>query len=242
MRNNTFSIVQVFFALGLLKEKPRERIPNDISLEAIQVKITNPTIAKQLGASPKAVSAIGGIEVAANLLDSYSESGQIDFLYSADAVYQSAIENLPETVREEVLDQSKSAITYFFFEQAVARRIARGDSFLNQEALEYLLRRGQDSTIYASVLGMDKILHPGIVAGFRARQALWDLADDFIDLEEDKRTIGANVLLLSTRGKRKILTSFANSLLKQAMSISMPQPLLQAVEEQYVITRSLLAA
>ena len=226
------SLARVFDAFGLIK-KPNGIKVEDTSEEAIVQKITNPKIAEAMGASPRTIALIGQTELTANLLDSFSETGERQFLLKADETFQRAVGALPEGVRELVLNLSKAAMTYFYFEAAVARRIKNGEQFLNEEAIEYLLRRGADSTIYAAILQTDGITSPGLIAGFRARQALWDLEDDVRDLEQDRLSIGANVLLLSTNGNKRTLRGFADELLQQSRDLLIPHPLGRAIEEQY---------
>ena len=234
---SSLSLVKVFDAFGLIKDDiPVESWPDNTSLDAIKQKITNPRIARAMGASPQTVNIVYGTELAANLLDSFSETGQRHFLAEADEVFQAAIALLPPNGRKLVLDLSRSAMTYFYFEAAIAQRIKSGDQFLDEEAIEYLLRRGADSTIYAAILQMDGIASSGMIAGFRARQALWDLRDDTEDLEQDRMTIGANVLLLSTRGSRQTLKRFATHLLEQGRFLDIPSPLRGAIEREYETT------
>lgn len=238
---SSLSLEKVFDAFGLIKgDIPVDSWPDDTSLEAIKGKITNPAIAQAMGASPQTVDIVYGTELAANLLDSFSETGQRHFLTQADEAFQIAMALLPDNGRKLVLNLSRGAMTYFYFEAAVAQRIKARDQFLNEEAIEYLLRRGADSTIYAAILQADGIASPGMIAGFRARQALWDLRDDTEDLEQDKRTIGANVLLLSTRGNRRTLRGFASSLLQQGRTLDIPTPLKTAIEKEYETTISAL--
>lgn len=235
------SFLEIYSSLGLV---PNGRInfePKDISLEAISAKITNPQIAEKLGASTKTVAAIRNIELTANLLDSFSETGQRHFLEKADDAYNQTLIALPKPIREIVLIRSISAMTYFYFERDVARRIKRQDQFLREEAAEYLLRRGEDSTIYEALLEADGIRSSGLTSGFRVRQALWDLQDDVEDLEQDRLTIGANVLLLSGGTSKRIFVELAESLLRQARAFDMPIALKMAIEEQYQKTRDSLS-
>jgi len=232
------SLTRIFDSFGLVREQVTK--PQDTSEEALAGKITNPKIAEAMGASPRTIALIGQTELTANLLDSFSETGERQFLLKADETFQLAVGVLPEGVRELVLNLSKAAMTYFYFEAAVAGRIRNGEQFLNEEAIEYLLRRGADSTIYAAILQTDGITSPGLTAGFRARQALWDLEDDVRDLEQDRLSIGANVLLLSTGGSRRTLRNFAGQLLHQSRRLDLPMPLRGAIEEQYEKTIAVL--
>lgn len=235
-----FSLVKVYDAFGLIRERSGV-VPIDTSVESIAPKITNPRIAEAMGASPHSVAVIYLVELTANLLDSFSETGQRRFLFEADGAFQRAVRSIPKEGLRLFLDLTKSAMTYFNFEAAVAQRVKNGDRFLNEEAVEYLLRRGADSALYAAILRADGILSPGLIAGFRARQALWDLQDDFEDLELDRQSTGANVLLLSTQGDRKTLRGFANQLVIQSQALSIPVPLKKAIEEQYEKTMSTLS-
>lgn len=240
-REHIVSFPAIFEALGLLRPPTQRAISYDTTVEAIALKITNPQIARELGATIISTNAIKGIEWTANLLDSYSETGDPEFLELADRTYNSAIAPLPLQVRRGVVLSSMAAVNYFHFEQLVALRIRHGDAFLPEEATEYLLRRGSDSIIYASVLLADNIMHPGLISGFRVRQALWDLEDDVRDLKQDRFSVGANILLLSTGGGRRHLKSLAISLVNRSRRISMPKPLLEAIEQQYQETIAALA-
>lgn len=235
------SFLEIYSSLGLVPNGRINYEPKDVSLEAVFAKITNPQIAGKLGASPKTVAAIRGIEFAANLLDSFSETGQRHFLEKADDVYNQTLITLPKPIQEIVLIRSMSTMNYFYFERDVARRIKRGDQFLKEEAAEYLLRRGADSTIYEALLEADGIRSRGLTSGFRIRQALWDLRDDVEDLEQDRLTIGANVLLLSGGTNQRIFVELAESLLRQARAFDMPIALKMAIEEQYQKTRDSLS-
>jgi len=235
------SLLEVFKSLGLLTEKPADKIPHDVDLKyIIAMKLTNPQIAESLGASKTTVDIVQAVELTANLLDSYSETGRVEYLHEADRMYTRTVQRLPADIRQEVILRSAAALTYFHHEAAVALRIKRGEQFLQEEVVEYLLRRGSDSLIYEGLLKRDGIWSPGLAAGFRVRQALWDLEDDVRDLEEDKRTIGANVLLLFTNSTYDI-GNLASSLLNQARQLEIPNPLLEAIEDQYELTSSALA-
>lgn len=235
-QKNVFSLQRVYDSFGLIGDGAPKVKPQDASVEAIAQKITNPRIAQAMGASPDAVALVHQTEFTANLLDSFSETGERSFLTQADEVFQGVISSLTPETRSLVLDLTRSAMTWFYFETAVATRIQRKEQFLNEEAIEYLLRRGADSAIYAALLQNDNISSLGLIAGFRARQALWDLRDDVEDLEQDRNSIGANVLLLSTRGSRKTLQRFAGQLLNQGRKLDVPIPLKSAIEEEYALT------
>lgn len=232
----SLSLFEVFKSLGLMAEVPSDKVPSDIDIETILAqKLTNPQIAKSLGASDTTVDIVRAVELTANILDSYSESRDVGYLQEADRIYTGTLIKLPSNVRSEVILRSAAALTYFHHEAAVALRIARGEQFLHEEIVEYLLRRGSDSLIYEALLKREGIWSPGLAAGFRVRQALWDLEDDVRDLEEDNRTVGANVLLLSTTGVYDI-RSLAYSLINQSRKLDMPGPLLGAIEEQFELT------
>ncbi|OGK38868.1 hypothetical protein A3F34_00465 [Candidatus Roizmanbacteria bacterium RIFCSPHIGHO2_12_FULL_44_10] len=239
--SSPLSLFEVFKSLGLILAKPVDRVPRDIDIDTIlALKLTNPQIAKSLGASDVTVEIVRAVELTANILDSYSESGDVGYLQEADRMYTETLLKLSSSVRKEVILRSAAALTYFHHEAAVALRIKRGEQFLQEEVVEYLLRRGSDSLIYEGLLKRDGIWSPGLAAGFRVRQALWDLEDDVRDLEEDKRTIGANVLLLFTNSTYDI-GNLASSLLNQARQLEIPNPLLEAIEDQYELTSSALA-
>lgn len=235
------SLVRVYDAFGLIREKPLGHVPKDTSYEAILQKITNDKIAEVLGASPPTVAAIRGIEIAANLLDSFSESGEKHFLEEADRIYNQTVIVLPKPVQEMVRLRSISAMNYFYFERDVARRIERQDQFLKEEVAEYLLKRGADSIIYEALLETDGIRSRGLTSGFRVRQALWDMRDDVEDLEQDLLTIGANVLLLAGLTSKGALIELAESLVTQARQFDIPVALKMATEEQYQKTKDSLS-
>lgn len=227
------SFLDIYSSLGLVPNGNINSGSKDTSLQAISAKVSNPQIAEDLGASLQTVTAIKNIEFTANLLDSFSETGKRDFLEKADDVFNQTLIALPKPIQEIVLARSIAAMTYFHFERDVARRIKRKDQFLKEEAAEYLLRRGADSTIYEAILETDGIRSPGLTAGFRVRQALWDLKDDVEDLEQDRLTIGANVLLLTTGTTKRVFIELAKSLFKQSRRFDMPIALKMAIEEQY---------
>jgi len=232
----SLSLLEVFKSLSLMAVVPSDKVPSDIDIEIILAqKLTNPQIAMSLGASDSTVDIVRAVELTANILDSYSESGNVGYLHEADRIYTETLVKLPTNVRSEVILRSAAALTYFHHEAAVALRIARGEHFLHEEIVEYLLRKGSDSLIYEALLKQEGIWSPGLAAGFRVRQALWDLEDDVRDLEEDKRTVGANILLLSTTGVYEI-RSLAYSLINQSRQLDIPGPLLGAIEEQFELT------
>ena len=88
----------------------------------------------------------------------------------------------------------------------------------------------------------DGIHAPGITSGFRVRQALWDLEDDIRDVQQDRNTIGANVLLMSTIKGNDGLKTLADSLYEQALVLPIPKPLVDAIKEQYQKTLVALEA
>lgn len=226
-----FSLVRAYDALGLIHAP--QVISPDTSIEAITQKIAVPGIAQALGASDETVERVHGAALTAHLLDSYSETGDRSFLAQADTVYTKILASVPVEHKKLVLDLSRSALSYFYFEAAVARRIAHREQFLDEEAIEYLLRRGADSMIFAALLQIDGITFPGLISGFRARQALKDLRDDVEDLEQDRATIGANVLLLATRGNRSTIREFADRLLYQTTFLEIPAALKNSIENEY---------
>ncbi len=88
------SFIAIFQALGLLRAPTGESAPADTSVEAIKTKITNPQIVQDLGATPTTVSAIRDIELSANLLDSYSETGDLGFIEQAETAYNNGLSYL----------------------------------------------------------------------------------------------------------------------------------------------------
>lgn len=229
--NKLLSLVAYFDAMGAIRTD-FSPVP-DASMDKILPKITNPEIARKMGASPIVVQTIHTIELTANLLDSFSETGERSFLVQADDIYRKMLIELSLPIRETVQLRSAAALSYFYYEADVARRVRNGEQFLEEEAIEYLLRRGADAPIYAGILAIDGITDLGLTAGFRARQALWDLEDDVRDLEQDRESIGANVLLLSTKGKKRNLLRLADSLFRQSRRIDIPTPLSDAIEDQH---------
>ena len=104
------SLVKVFNAFGLIKpETPDGLLPTDTSVEEIKKKITNPAIVRAMGASEQTVNIVYRTEFAANLLDSFSETGQRYFLDQADEVFQGAMILLPRDGRKLVLNLSRGA-------------------------------------------------------------------------------------------------------------------------------------
>lgn len=236
-----FSLVRAYDSLGLVREiSPIS--PKDTSPASIAQKITSPKIAEAMGATPQTVKIIYNAELTANLLDSFSETGDRQFLQEADGVFQRTLDSMSPGLRELILGLTKSAMTYFYFESAVARRIKNGDQFLNEEAVEYLLRRGADSVVYAAILQTDNITSPGLIAGFRVRQALWDLRDDIQDLDQDRNSIGANVLLLATLGGVGNLRRLAHDLFLQGQRLDIPVALKKAIQSEYELTTSSLSS
>ncbi len=239
-RFQPFSLRRIYDALGLIRQDGSNYLPPDTSVDSIVEKVTNPKIALDLGATPITIAAIKGIEVAANLVDSWSETGVVGYIDQADIVFAQAISPLPEDVAETVRRCTKAAMTYFYYEAYVSQRIKRGEQFTPYEASHYLLSRGADSIIYREVLRADGIDYPGLTAAFRTRQALWDLEDDVKDLEQDRMSTGANVLLMSTRGKRRNVQQLARALWTQSRSLDIPIPMRQAISQQYENTISTL--
>lgn len=240
-RFQLFSLRRIYDALGLIRQDAPNYLPPDTTIEEIMRKVTNPKVALDLGASPTTVAVIKGVEVAANLVDSWSETGIVGYIDQADVVFAQAISPLPEDVAETVQRCTKAAMTYFYFEAYVAQRIIRGEQFTLYEAAHYLLARGADSVIYREVLRADGIDYPGLTAAFRTRQALWDLEDDAKDLEQDRMSTGANVLLMSTGGKRRNVQQLARALWTQSRSLDIPIPMRQVISEQYENTISSLS-
>jgi len=239
-RFQPFSLRRIYDAPGLIRQDAPNYLPPDISVDLIMEKVTNPKIALDLGATPVTVAAIKGIEIAANLVDSWSETGVVGYIDQADVVFAQAILSLPEDVAETVRRCTKAAMTYFYYEAYVSQRIKRGEQFTLYEAAHYLLSRGADSIIYREVLRADGIDYPGLTAAFRTRQALWDLEDDAKDLDQDHMSTGANVLLMSTRGKRRNVQQLARALWTQSRDLVVPTTMKRAINEQYQSTLSAL--
>ncbi len=239
-RFQPFSLRRIYNALGLIKQEESNYLPPDTSVESIMAKVINPKIALDLGATPVTVAAIKGVAVAACLVDFWSETGVVDYIDQADIVYAQALAVLPEEVAETVRRCSKAAMTYFYFEEYVGQRIRRKEQFTMYEAVHYLLSRGADSIVYREILRTDGIDYPGLTAAFRIRQALWDLEDDVRDLEQDRMSTGANVVLMSTRGNRRDIRQLAHALWTQSRNLSIPMPMRKAITQQYESTVSVL--
>jgi hypothetical protein len=231
------NLVAGFRALGL---DPPQMVPPDVDVSTFSRKITNHRIAEALGARESA-PLIYEAEFCANLLDSFSEGGGWQYVYAAQARYRRLLAALPAVSRHRLQLVVGAVFNYFSFERVVADRIRQGDQFAAEEVAEYLLRRGSDSLIYGTLIyQVDGFQHPSLISGFRVRQALWDLADDVEDVEQDRSTIGANVLLLA-RMDRAELRRLAAALVRYAKNLTGPlKPLGQAVEEQYERTRAAL--
>lgn len=240
-RFQSFSLRRIYDALGLIRQDAPNYLPPDTAIEEIMRKVTNPKIALDLGASPTTVAAIKGVEVAANLVDSWSETGLVGYIDQADVVFAQAISPLPENVAETVRRCTKAAMTYFYFEAYIGQRIKRKEQFTPYEAVHYLLSRGGDSILYREILKNDGIDYPGLTAAFRVRQALWDLEDDAKDLEQDRMSTGANVLLMSTGGKKRNTQQLARSLWTQSRNLDIPMSIRQAISAQYESTISSLS-
>ena len=239
-RYQTFSLRRIYDAFGLIRQDVPAYLPPDTSVESIMEKVTNPKIAVDLGATPVTVAAIKGIEVAANLVDSWSETGVLDYIDQADIVYAQALAPLPDDVAETVRKCTKAAMTYFYFEAYIGQRIKRKEQFTPYEAVHYLLSRGADSILYREILRTDGIDYPGLTAAFRIRQALWDLEDDTRDLEQDRLSTGANVLLMSTKGNKRSIRQLARTLWTQSKNLSVPATMKAAINEQHESTMSAL--
>lgn len=235
-RDQTFSLRRIYDAFGLIRQEAPSYLPPDTSIEEIMKKVTNPKIAVELGATPTTIAAINGIEVAANLVDSWSETGIVGYIDQADIVFDQAVSPLPAEVAETVRRCTIAAMTYFYYEAYVAQRIKRGEQFTIYEAIHYLLSRGADSIIYREILRADGIEHPGLTAAFRVRQALWDLEDDTRDLEQDRLSTGANILLMSTKGNKRSIRQIAHTLWTQSRDLNVPITMKTAINEQYEST------
>ena len=79
----------------------------------------------------------------------------------------------------------------------------------------------------------DAIVGPALTAGLRIKQGFWDVGDDIRDLEQDRLGLGANILLMSTVGTESGLRGLASSFYAQANLLSLPTPLLRAIEREY---------
>lgn len=211
------SLIKALDGLGFPEPKRTGQLPPDTSMDEILAKITNPHIAIALGASEETVRIIRDTELGANFLDCYAETGQRRFLNAAERKYQMVLRSLNLEARHALKLRASAAITYFHLEMDYAERIRRMDLFLREEVIRYLLSQGSDAPIYAVLLLNDGITIPGLTAGFQARQSLWDLEDSVRDLYQDMKTVGANVLSMSTVSNRRGLREIADALLCSAV-------------------------
>ena len=235
------SLIKALDALGFPEPRRVEQLPADAEIEQILAKITNPGIAVYLGATEHTVGMIHHAELAANFLDCYAETGHWQFLEAAEHEYHLVLNGLKEEARTTFKLRASAAITYFHLERDFAERIRKGDLFLKEEVIRYLVSQGSDAPIYVAILSNDGIRIPGSTAGFQGRQTLVDLEDSVRDLAQDMNTVGANVLMMSTVANKNALGEIADSLALQCLRLPLPKPLLMAVEKQYEKTISALS-
>lgn len=176
-------------------------------------------------------------------LDDYFETGERSYLEEADREWGDALARLPIGIAREIANMGAAAIGYFYHEKEVRRRIERKDYFLYEEVVEHLLRRGGDAAMYARIASLDGLDSAITVAGFRARQALRDMLNDLRDLEHDRRSVGANLLMLTVAGRRRWLRQIADGLFRGLQRLSWTptlQPLREHAEQTYEELRVLL--
>lgn len=230
------SLKDAYYALGLPSRKVSAIPDETINIEQ---KVTNPRILQSLGVDDLLVEACYNVELAANLLDSFAETGHESFLNLADKRYQSFLSMLPKNMRELMKLITASALSYFHLEQYFSKRIKREDQITLDEVIHYHLSRGADSQVYAEI-AKSKIPSKGLISGFRYRQALWDLADEIEDLSHDVRKLGVNILLMANLDDRGRLNDFADSLFIQSKELDIPPPLFLAIEKEYQKVKELI--
>ena len=227
------SLVEAYHALGLPERKVKT-IPYEATREGIEEKITNPKILQNQGLDEILLKACYHVEFAANLLDSFAETGRESFLVEADEEYEKFLNLIPKDSRDRMKLIAASALSYFQIEQYFAERIKRGDNISKSEAEFYHLSRGNDAWIYGEILNLaNSKKYPGTVSGIRIRQALWDLVDEVKDLDQDKRTLGVNLLLMGGFNSRKNLSEFASRLYKQSEELDISHSLQEAIKKEY---------
>lgn len=234
-----FSLVGIYEALGFPPEVSRTLWPTDVSPEQIAAKVIHPELAIQLGGE-RSVPLLSLASYCANLLDAFFETGSREFLIQADHYWRQLVGATPSTHAGTLLNRARSACTFFYYERDLSQRIARGERLLQEEVPTYFLRRGSDAPLYAALLEVDGIRGPAITTAFQAFQGLWDLADDIRDLDQDRKGLGVNVLLLGFGEKPALFKTLADSLAEQGTRADVPRPLRLAVEQQYARTSELL--
>lgn len=194
-------------------------------------KVTHDKLAVALGAE-LVVPQVTKAALTAICIDSYYETGQQQFLAQADRHWRQLLKSLSPSQAEEVSLHGAAATSYFYHEIAMRRRIDRGDRFAYQELVDHLMRRGSDATIYASLLSMAGLKNRSLVAGFRILQALRDFENDLQDLEHDRRSVGANLLLCTVAGQRRWQKQLADELMQSATRLrrGFPRPLYERCE------------
>lgn len=237
----TYSLRESYEALALPPLTHRVP-PKDTSHAAIAKKISNPPVLEALGAPQWAINAAYHIEWAANSLDTISEGGSRRAFKEADASFTRALALVPQDLAQRLCLITSGAIGYFAFEQYVAKRIARGDRFAFSDVMHFHAARSADSLAYGELArtsgigGVDRI-----VAGMVLRQELHDLADSIVDLEEDRATIGANLLLMNgfggVHGARRLADTFAH----EAYALRPPKLLRDIIGREYAAVDRLLS-
>ena len=234
------SLFDAYHALGL-PSRVVSTIPFEATRKGIEQKITNPQILQELGIKDDLVEACYHVEIAANLLDSFSETGHEKFLIEADTEYHTFLSLIPRNNRDIMKLITASALSYFHTEQYFAKRIKRGDQITELEAEFYHAERGNDALVYAEIINIENVgRYRGIVSGHRMRQSLWDLGDEILDLDQDKKTLGVNILLMANLDDKKKLRVFANRIYHQTRVLEIPKPLRKAIRTEYERTMSII--
>ena len=233
------SLIEAYNSLGLT-ERIRKPAPDDASPEAIRAKVTNHIILQNLGVTDRLVEASYNAELAANYADCYAEYGQTQFLIDADKAYRKFLSLIPKESKPLIMNIVGSAIGYFLLEKYFSERVKRNDEFSILEAMHYHLSRGADSQVYAEIAKIENKDSAGMIAGFRHRQALWDLSDEILDLEADKKRLGVNILLMAHLDDKVRLREFAGMLYTPTNVLSIPRSLREHIQSEYDKTVSII--
>ena len=226
------SLWDAYLALGRA-QRTSKKLPPDASPEMIEAKVTNPGLLRSLGVPDLLVRACHDAELACNLLDTFYETGRHKFLSRADEAYQSFLKKTPAGSQAAMRTIMAFGFPYFQMEQYFAQRIKEGDTFSQPEVISYQMARCGDALFYAELARVAGYTSPSIRTGIRLRQALWDLADDIVDVEIDRQYVGANVLLMKPFEDRGRLSDLATMIHRETKTLELPRPLHEAIDFEY---------
>lgn len=226
------SVKDAVRALGPIPLLGQDRAATDV--DNPMAKLTHHKLAIAMGADA-VVPYIKSAALTAICIDGYYETGRLTFLDQADSHWTHLLKTLPPQQAHEVSLHASAAASYFYHEIVMRQRIDRGDVFTYPEVVDHLLRRGSDAMIYTTILSVAGIQNRGLVAGFRTLQALRDFQNDLRDLEHDRRSVGANLLLLAVVGRRKWQRYLADELMSNVVRLRqyLPRPMLESCEEAH---------